>query len=378
MRALIIDKKDEIAFSLLHYFVTIKNYEALIIHGVKDEIWLQNINDGVVVRIVKNYIHNDEQLKFDIFKTKQVIQKLKMKTFSFNIEVVNFYLNLSDYVKMPNVKKMLLVNVASINDIKSNQEVISRFGDIAHKLKYNEQDVNALIMLTNEINMKNEERNQVLDNLFATKKPIITYVLMALNVIAFLLMMMTPSVESLIKFQLAFCNSHDGLVNQQYYRLLTANFIHANLLHLIVNIYALSIVGKVVENYFGKLKFLLIYIGSGISASLLSSIFLNDSVSLGASGAIFGLLGAFSFFAYKYRVYMAGVLKNQLLPILVVNLAIGFMPGIDMAGHMGGFIGGLLLAVAFGDLEQRKILNNVHGIIMYLILDIFLIMLLLS
>lgn len=375
---MIIDKQDEIAFSLLHYFVTIKNYEALIVHGVKDEIWLQNITDGMIVRIVKNYIHNDEQMKFDIFKTKQVVQRLKMKTFSFNLNVVTFYLNLSEYVKLPTVNKMLLVNVQDINDIKTNEAVLNYFDDIVNKLRYNKQDMNELIMLTNEINIKNEERNQILDNVFGMKKPIITYGLITLNVIVFLFMMAMPSVEALVKLQLNFSNNAKVLVSGEWYRLITSVFMHANLLHLIVNMYALSIVGKTIESYFGKVKYLLIYLLSGITSSLLSSLFLKSSVSLGASGAIFGLLGAFLYFAYKYRMYMAGVIKNQLLPIIVVNLAIGLVPGIDMAGHIGGFVSGLLIAFAVGDMEDKKYLNNLNGLIMYVILNIFLILLLLN
>lgn len=375
---MVIDKKDEIAFSLLHYFVTIKNYEALIVHGVKDEIWLQNINDGMIVRIVKNYIHNDEQMKFDIFKTKQVVQRLKMKTFSFNLNVVTFHLNLGDYVKIPDVKKMLIIDVKDIKDIKTNEDVLSYFDDIANKLRYNKQDMNELIMLTNEINTKNEERNQILDNIFGMKQPIITNSLIVINVIIFILMMMLPSIDAVTKMQLEFSNTANSLVTGEWYRLLTSMFVHANILHLIVNMYALSVIGKTIESYFGKINYSAIYLMSGITASLLSSVFLKSSVSLGASGAIFGLLGAFLYFAYKYRMYMAGVIKNQLIPILVVNLAIGLVPGIDMAAHIGGFVGGLLMAVAVGDLENKKTISNINGLIMYLILNIFLIMLIIN
>ena len=76
-----LDKNDEIVMKLLHYFITEQGYNPVILHGAKDEIWLEN-TDGEyqIIRIVTNYIHNDEQFDYDIFKTKQIMKTIKKKS----------------------------------------------------------------------------------------------------------------------------------------------------------------------------------------------------------------------------------------------------------------------------------------------------------
>ena len=70
-----LEKNEEIIVKLLHYFITDKNYNPVILHGAKNEIWLENLdNDYKIIRIVSNYIHNDEQLDFDVYRTKQIMK----------------------------------------------------------------------------------------------------------------------------------------------------------------------------------------------------------------------------------------------------------------------------------------------------------------
>ena len=72
---------EDIVMKLLHYFITEKNYNPVVLYGAKNEIWLENLNsDYKIIRIVSNYIHNDEQLNFDIYRTKQIMKSIKKKT----------------------------------------------------------------------------------------------------------------------------------------------------------------------------------------------------------------------------------------------------------------------------------------------------------
>jgi len=83
MEEIIINKNDEIVMKLLHYFITEVGYSPIILHGAKDEIWLEKLDGNYqIVRIVSNYIHNKEQLDFDLYRTKQITKKIKKKTFS--------------------------------------------------------------------------------------------------------------------------------------------------------------------------------------------------------------------------------------------------------------------------------------------------------
>ena len=113
--------------------------------------------------------------------------------------------------------------------------------------------------------------------------------------------------------------------------------------------YALYIIGPQIENFFGKWRYLIIYLGSGLIGNLLSIAFNLGTFSLGASGAIFGLLGSLIYFGYHYRVYLDSVIKSQIIPLIFLNLCIGFMfTGIDNAAHIGGLIGGILFSWAVG------------------------------
>ena len=74
---IVLDDKNLLTMKLLHYFITEKNYNPIILQGVENEIWLENLDeDCKVVRIVSNYIHNNEQFDFDVFKTKRIVKKI--------------------------------------------------------------------------------------------------------------------------------------------------------------------------------------------------------------------------------------------------------------------------------------------------------------
>ena len=78
MDSVVVQKKDDIVMRLIHYFITEKNYTPIVVRGVKDEVWLEN-DEGPyrIIRINSNYIHNEEQFNMDVFKTKNVMKKIK-------------------------------------------------------------------------------------------------------------------------------------------------------------------------------------------------------------------------------------------------------------------------------------------------------------
>ena len=81
---LAINNKDMLVMKLLHYFITEKGYNPIVLHGIQNEIWLENIDGPYkIIRIMMGYIHNNSQYDFDMFKTKRIMSKIKMKTFSF-------------------------------------------------------------------------------------------------------------------------------------------------------------------------------------------------------------------------------------------------------------------------------------------------------
>ena len=97
-------------------------------------------------------------------------------------------------------------------------------------------------------------------------------------------------------------------------------------------------------------------------------------MSLGASGAIFGIMGALLYFGYHYRVYLGNVMKSQIIPLIVFNLLLGFtLTGIDNFAHIGGLIGGVLMTITLGVKYKSSTFEKVNGFIITCIYVAFLV-----
>ena len=363
-------ENEEIIMKLLHYFITDQNYNPVVLQGVKDEIWLENLdNDYKIVRIVSNYIHNDEQLNFDIYKTKQIMKSIRKKTFSLKVPTLSIFVNLGDNVHMDketNFDYITCLNVKSIDDVVKNKDVLSSFKKKKKTLDYKEEGLSLFIKLTSEINKKTEEDSYKAEEVFKPKKPIVTYVLILVNILMFILMYIfgSGSEDNLTLLNFGANSRIFVLEFGEYYRLITSAFLHIGIFHLIVNMFSLYIIGSQVESFFGKIKYLLIYFGSAIFGNLLSICFFNG-ISAGASGAIFGLLGALVYFGCHYRLYLGNVLKSQIIPIIILNLLLGFFtPGIDNGAHIGGLIGGIFVSMICGVKYKTNNNQRIHGIIL--------------
>jgi rhomboid protease GluP len=142
------------------------------------------------------------------------------------------------------------------------------------------------------------------------------------------------------------------LARHEYWRLIAAMFLHASFLHWAVNSWALYQLGTLYEVLFGSRRFILIYLATGLCASIASAVHIGSGAgaSVGASGAIFGILGAFIFSirrspVYRHQPWSRGLI-GQLVFWIVVNIAIGYSVAfIDNTAHVGGLISGLLLGL---------------------------------
>jgi rhomboid protease GluP len=144
----------------------------------------------------------------------------------------------------------------------------------------------------------------------------------------------------------------------QWWRLLTATFLHAGILHLAFNLYFAWVIGRLCEQIYGAGAYALVYLGSGLFASLVSVAWQPDVVSVGASGALFGVFGAFLGFTIRRRdmlppEFVTSVRRNALI-LIGINVAIGLaVPGIDVAAHLGGLAGGLAIGYAIARLAEK-------------------------
>ena len=136
------EEKNVIVMKLLHYFITEKNYNPIILQGVENEIWLENLNaDCQIVRIVSGYIHNEEQFDFDKFKTKRIMKKIKKKTFSLNMKVLSIFVNLSDRVNLAEntIPNQLWVRANEEKELGKSEVISKTFPDLTKKLVYTEK-----------------------------------------------------------------------------------------------------------------------------------------------------------------------------------------------------------------------------------------------
>ncbi len=360
-----IDKKDDVILKILHYFITEEDYKPIIINGLENEIWLENMqSDLKLIRINTNYIHNEEQLKTDMYKAQSIMKSIKRNTLSLRMNMLNLLLDTGDSVKVMESKNIETIKVGELNDFKKNEFVKEFFPKVSDAELTDQVDPVEFFKLTEDMNQKTLKNEKKLAKIFSPKKPVITYALIVLNIMVYLFMVLYD-IDGNYFYALA--NNYEFVQSGQIYRLITSMFLHSDIIHIACNMYALYILGPIVERYYGKTKFLFIYMLSGILGSVFSAAFMSaDTISMGASGAIFGLLGSIAYFTYYYRATLQGLLRSQILPVIILNLALGFMiPGIDISGHIGGLLGGILISMAIGIGDKGRKSDQINGIIVY-------------
>ena len=187
------------------------------------------------------------------------------------------------------------------------------------------------------------------------RTPYVTWLLLGANIALFLLTELlggSTAVDVLIRLG---AMESWLIASGEYWRLFSAMFLHSGLIHLGFNVIGLLIFGHQVERLYGYTRFLVIYILAGLAGSITSYAFNLSSapyaIGVGASGAVFGILGALVAFFLSNRGLLGKMGRQTmtgLLALAAINLAVGFiMPGIDNFAHMGGFAGGLLLGIAY-------------------------------
>lgn len=372
-----INKKDDIIMKILHYFITEEDYKPVIINGLDNEIWLENMEkDLQLIRLNTNYIHNSEQLKNDMYKVKTVMRSIKKTTLSLRMNVLNLLLDLNEDVDISNTKDFKHVETIKIDnvlDFKKNKVVSSFFPNVKKNILNDKMDPIDFFKLTDDMNKKTIKNEKKLAKIFSQKKPVITYLLIVLNVMMFMFSFVFPDLTSM------FSNTYLGLQAGQYYRVLTSMFFHGGIIHLFCNMYALYMIGPQVERYYGKRRFAFIYFVSGLLGSIFSCAFMSETTalyggSIGASGAIFGLLGSIAYFSYYYRATLQDSLRNSVTPVIVSNLLLSILvPGIDFFGHLGGLIGGLLTSMVIGIGDKGRKSDQINGAIVLVLMFVFMI-----
>lgn len=145
-----------------------------------------------------------------------------------------------------------------------------------------------------------------------------------------------------------------------WWRLITAAFLHASVLHILFNMLALWWIGGPIESVIGRWRYLALYLVAGLTGSAGALLAKPDAVTVGASGAIFGLLGAMLIVQWQ----ATGSIAGPALTLIVINLAITFaIPGISYGGHLGGLVGGILGTLALTRFGTRHVAYGRVGLV---------------
>ncbi|GAA0726855.1 rhomboid family intramembrane serine protease [Clostridium malenominatum] len=263
-----------------------------------------------------------------------------------------------DELKNLNIDNVNLVKVfftddynwvnAYIENIDGNKYSYVFLNESVDKILYYTSDNEEIIEVASYyINSESETQKQRVGESRKTNRATMTYIFMAINIIMYGVTALLSGniIDSNVNVLIFLGAKFNPLISMgQYYRLVTCTFLHGGIVHLGFNMYALNSLGPFVEKVYGKWKYSLIYLISGIVSSTFSYFF-SESVSIGASGSIFGLLGACLIVSMRYKDKLGKGFINNIMSVIFVNLIIGFsMANVDNLGHIGGLVGGIILS----------------------------------
>ena len=179
-----------------------------------------------------------------------------------------------------------------------------------------------------------------------SSSPRVTYTIVGITVVVYLLQLLAQFVYGYdLPIGLG-AKANDAIRAGQLWRFFTPMLLHGSILHIGFNMYALNAFGAGLERRYGHGRFLLLYILGGFAGTVFSFLF-SSAYSIGASGAIFGLVAAEGIFLFKNRELFGSQVRgalNNVIFVVASNLFLGLQPGIDNWGHIGGLLGGLIFA----------------------------------
>lgn len=298
----------------LIFFIQDEGYTDFInfrqIPGVREYMDRLRCNQAMIVNIFFNGINN----RYDMYSPRETGD---------SISVLSLLINSEQWTVEGDVAQL-----------KRLGAILKEYANVTKLQRYTPVDLNAVQRIDVEA------------------QPIITRSIIAINVLMWVLMTLAggaTDIGVLIRFGAMYSPL---ILRGEYWRFVTPMFLHVGFMHLAFNSYALYQLGGLAERIYGKYKFIIIYVIAGICGSFFSFIF-TRAVSAGASGAIFGMLGALLYFGKKRPgVFKRGFTAN-LITILFINLFIGFSsPGIDNFAHLGGLAGGYISSRTL--LKRRK------------------------
>ncbi|ADU29922.1 rhomboid family intramembrane serine protease [Evansella cellulosilytica] len=359
-------------WEILHHLVNKEGMRVVHISEKGEEVWLEDdrTEPFQIIRIGYKDFDWSKELRHDISETydkaKTIRGQLKLRSANVINVVLSPYAPVDSYEHL--VDQALPLTAGGKQQqrtiLLTLQNMNEKLFPLATEWKLKETPsftfVNELIDIEGEIRalryaVMQASENQVEKDrkVFFYGKPIVTFILLATILIMYAIVEYngsSMSTETLISFGAKF---NPLILQGEWWRFFSAMFLHIGFFHLMMNSLALFYLGSAVERIYGTGRFLIIYLIAGLVGSI-ASFALNEQVSAGASGAIFGCFGALLYFGIKHKRLFFRTMGMNVIVILSINLAFGFIvPMIDNGAHIGGLIGGFA-ASAIVSLPRNK------------------------
>lgn len=350
------EKNDAILLQLAHYFVLKHEYRFVPTQKSKDEIWLSNPSHQMypVIRLSTN------SLGSTFFDKERILSMYKtiLGTIEGSMKLLDIHA-IDEPVIEPD-DDIIVISVSPTTVSTSNQPMAD-FTDLKDAIVPIEDPKKDYQELIKEINDAHLNRKPTRKKFDFKALPIVSVVFAALAFANFLLIQVLGYVYGDVYAVSIFLGAYYKtfvVAGFEVWRFLTVGFVHISIFHLLINTMALMNLGTITEKIYGKLRFTVILIVSIIIGSLFVYVGEGNSLTVGMSGGLYGLMGALFVYTFETGMIKQPNVRSQFIRILTVNIIISLMPGISLMGHLGGFVGGVLLGVIFTRNEAWSMLRK--------------------
>ncbi len=345
MKEVRINIQSELAMNIINYLMIEENY---IYVGNESDVWLENLSHPTVqlIYINQRHIFNEDQAN-QLFKQVDTIRARLRRRYlmgRLNVVVLNLESSSSQFL-MSKRSYLKIAHVKQPKDLQDNVE----FQQFFPHLKEAQLDQPMTNLIPQMHQSTKEKALNLKKILMFQKKPFITYGFVGCLVLMFLFLQFKPIRNWSVSVAIQYGAKYNPLILAgQYYRLLTSAFLHFDLLHLLFNLVFIFQFGKIIEQMFGWWRMLVLIMASALFGNLFSYAFV-EGPSVGASTVAYGLLGALLFLGLENRKMFMHLVRTLVFPILLFSVIWMFLePNIDIYGHLGGFLGGFLIASILG------------------------------
>ncbi|PTF48037.1 rhomboid family intramembrane serine protease [Staphylococcus epidermidis] len=328
---------NKLYWKALYYWIRYLNYNVIYRDKEDDEIWLSHKRKHSIV-VFRKDVTSTQEIRFDKSKIMERPEEIQ-QFIGYIPESYEFYY-FTD-------KELSKENLNEEKPIKLTFKIIS-----------NEQSLNSLpinflllkMLINNEdkrtyLHYKRKVLTQNLVDKHMQRFTPITYTLILINIVIWLCMILYLNRFSDVKLLEVGGLVHFNVVHGEWYRLISSMFLHFNFEHILMNMLSLFIFGKIVESIIGSWRMLIIYIISGLYGNFVSLSFNTTTISVGASGAIFGLIGSIFVIMYLSKNFNKKMIGQLLIALVVLIVFSLFMSNINIMAHLGGFISGVLITL---------------------------------